>query len=328
MKKALVALAVLGAMSDAAMAQTSVNVYGIVDVGVVHENNGTASVTRVDSGNVYGSRLGFRGTEDLGGGMSALFNLETGMNLDTGTGQGPLFNRQSFVGLKSAAGTVTIGRQYTPLFRAQLAYDPFFTGFAGAAGRLMSNGGGPNGARTDNSIFYVTPTVGGFEGQLLYGMGEQAGDSAKMREIGGAVGYAKGPLGVKLVYQNANDAAGVTSAKNTNLSATYDFGAAKVFTAYQVNKTGSTVDTRDSLIGVTVPFGNGKFIASYIRKSDRIHAASDASQIAAGYLHSLSKRTDLYTSIGRLSNDSASSIRVAAAGNTDRLFNVGISHKF
>lgn len=328
MKKVLIALAVLGAMSDAAMAQSSVNVYGIVDVGVVHENNGTSSVTRVDSGNTYGSRLGFRGTEDLGGGMSALFNLETGMNLDTGTGQGPLFNRQSFVGLKGSAGTVTLGRQYTPLFRAQLAYDPFFTGSAGNAGRMMSNGGGPNGARTDNSVYYVTPTVGGFEGQLLYGVGEQAGDSSKLREIGAAVGYANGPVGVKLAYQGANDAAGIISAKNTNLSATYDFVAAKVFAAYQVNRTGSTVDTRDGLIGVTVPFGAGKFIASYIRKNDRIHAAANASQIAAGYIYGLSKRTDLYTSISRLKNDSASSIRVAAAGNTDRLFHVGISHKF
>lgn len=327
MKKALIALAVLGAMSNAAMAQT-VTVYGIVDIGVANENNGTTSVTRVDSGNVYGSRLGFRGTEDLGGGMSALFNLETGMNMDTGTGQGPLFNRQSFVGLKSRAGTVTLGRQYTPLFRAQLAYDPFFTGSAGNAGRMMSNGGGPNGARTDNSIFYVSPNVGGFEGQLLYGVGEQAGNSSKLREIGAAVGYAKGPVGVKLVHQNANDAAGMTSAKNTNLSGTYDFVAAKVHAAYQVNKTGSTVDTRDALIGVSVPFGAGKFIASYIRKNDRIHAAANASQIGIGYIHGLSKRTDLYTSISRLKNDSASSIRVPTAGNTDRLFNVGISHKF
>jgi predicted porin len=328
MKKALIALAVLGAMSNAAMAQTSVNVYGIVDAGVVHENNGTTSVTRVDSGNAYGSRLGFRGTEDLGGGMSALFNLEMGMNMDTGAGQGPLFNRVSIVGLKSSAGTVTLGRQYTPLFRAQLAYDPFFTGFAGAALRLMSNGSGPNGARTDNSVYYVSPTVGGFEGQLMYGVGEQAGDSSKLRETGAALGYTNGPASVKLVHQNANDAAGVITAKNSNLSGTYDFVAAKVFAAYQVNKTGSTVDTRDSLIGVAVPFGAGKFIASYIRKNDRIHAAANASQIAAGYIHGLSKRTDLYTSISRLKNDSASSIRVATAGNTDRLFNVGISHKF
>ncbi len=328
MKKTLVALAVFGAMSGAAFGQSSVDVYGIVDVGLANENNGTSSVTRMDSGNVYGSRLGFRGTEDLGGGMSALFTLETGLNVDTGTGQGPLFNRQSFVGLKGSAGTVTLGRQYTPMFRAQLAYDPFFTGFAGNAGRMMSNGGGPSGPRTDNSIFYVTPTVSGFEGQLLYGLGEQAGDNSKLREIGAAVGYANGPLGVKLAYHNANDATGITSAKNTNLSGTYDFVAAKVYAAYQINKTGSTLDTRDGLIGVSVPFGAGKFIASYIRKNDRMHTDANASQIAAGYIYGLSKRTDLYTSISSLNNDSASSIRVPAAGSTDRLFNVGISHKF
>ncbi|MDB5764253.1 MAG: porin [Herminiimonas sp.] len=328
MKKAFFALAVLGAVSGAAFAQSSVEVYGIVDMGLVHENNGTTSATRLDSGNVYGSRLGFRGTEDLGGGLSALFNLESGFNVDTGAGQGPLFNRQSFVGLKGSAGTVTLGRQYTTLFRAQLAYDPFFTGFAGNAGRMMSNGGGPNGARTDNSIFYVTPTVNGFEGQLQYGLGEQAGDNSKLRETGAAVGYAKDRLSMKLAYHNANDATGNTSTKNTNLSGTYDFGVAKVYAAYQLNKTDSVLDTRDGLIGVSVPFGAGKFIASYIRKNDRINANANATQLAAGYIYGLSKRTDLYTSVSNIKNDSGSSIRVLTGGNSDRLFNAGISHKF
>lgn len=328
MKRSLLALAVLGAFAGAASAQTSVNIYGILDIGLAHEDNGTASTTRMDSGNVYGSRLGFKGTEDLGGGMSALYTLEMGLNMDTGTGQGPLFNRQAFVGLKNSAGTFTLGRQYTPMFRAQVAYDPFFTGFAGNAGRMMANGAGPSGPRTDNSIFYVSPNIGGFEGQLLYGLGEQAGDTSRLREIGAAVGYAKGPIGVKLAHHNANDLTGNISAKNTNLSGTYDFGVAKLYAAYQINKTGSTLDTRDSLVGVSVPFGAGKLIASYIRKDNRLTANADASQAAVGYIHSLSKRTDLYTSYSKIDNDAGSSIRVPTAGNTDTLFNVGISHKF
>lgn len=328
MKKSLLALAVLAAIAGTASAQNNVTIYGIVDVGLAHEDNGTASVTRMDSGNVYGSRLGFRGTEDLGGGMSALYTLEMGLNMDTGAGQGPLFNRQALVGLKNSAGTVTLGRQYTPMFRAQLAYDPFFTGFAGNAGRMMSNGSGPSGPRADNSIFYVTPNVNGIEGQLMYGLGEQAGDSAKLREIGAALGYARGPVGLKLAHHNAKDVTGAISAKNTNLSGTYDFGVAKLHAAYQINKTGSTLDTRDSLIGVSVPLGAGKLMASYIRKDDRIRANADASQAAIGYLYALSKRTDLYTSYSHINNDSASSIRVPTAGNSDRLLNAGISHKF
>lgn len=328
MKKSLIAVALFSAFTGAASAQENLTIYGILDVGLAHEDNGTSSTTRMDSGNVYGSRLGFRGTEDLGGGLSALYTLEMGLNMDTGTGQGPLFNRQSFVGVKGGAGTLTFGRQYTPMFRAQLAYDPFFTGFAGNAGRMMSNGAGPSGPRTDNSIFYVTPTVGGFEGQLLYGFGEQAGSMSKLREIGGAVGYTNGPVGVKLAHHNAKDATGNVSAKNTNLSGTYDLGKAKLYAAYQVNKTGSVLDTRDSLVGVSVPLGAGKLIASYIRKDNRIVANADARQAAVGYIHSLSKRTELYTSYGDISNDGASAIRVPTAGASDRLFNVGMIHKF
>lgn len=311
-----------------AQSQSAVQIYGILDVGLANEKVGSTTTTRVDSGNVYGSRIGFRGTEDLGGGLSALYTLETGMNMDTGTGQGPLFNRQSFVGLKGGLGTVTLGRQYTTLFRAQLAYDPFFTGFAGNAGRMISNGGGVNGSRIDNSVFYVTPNLGGFEGQLQYGFGEQAGNTSGAREIGAALGYANGPLGLKVAYNNANDLTGAISTKNTNLSATYDFGMAKLFAAYQFNKSDNLLDTRDALLGVTVPWGSGKFIASYIRKTDRINNDANANQIAVGYLYALSTRTDLYASISRIANDAGSRIKVVNGGDTDRLVNIGIDHKF
>lgn len=328
MKKTLCLLAAFYAVAGTASAQTSVTVYGILDAGVAHENNGAGPVTRLDSGQVYGSRIGFRGTEDLGDGLSALFVLEQGLNLDNGSGQGVTFNRQAFVGFKTRAGTVTLGRQYTTLFRAQLVYDPFFTGFAGNAGRMISNGAGPSGARTDNSIFYASPTLGGVDAQLIYGFGEQANDTSKGRELGAALAYTGGPATLRVAYHGANDAVVDKHAHNTNLSGTYDFGAAKLFAAYQFNKTENVLDTRDALLGVSVPFGAGRLLASYIRKDDRLHQNADATQQAVGYLYALSKRTDLYTSASWLKNDAASSLRVVRAGQTDRLINVGIDHKF
>jgi predicted porin len=335
MRKALIPLAVLGAMSGAAFAQTSTTVYGIVDAGIANENNGRGSVTRVDSGNVYGDRLGFKGTEDLGGGLSALYTLEMGFNIDDGTfaTAGNLFSRQSFVGLSGHLGTVTVGRQYTTLFRAQLDYDPFFTGFAGNAGHMMSNGGGSQGARTNNSIFYVTPTVSGFEGQLLYGLGEQAGNNAAMREMGGALGYKNGPLNVKVSYHNAIDATNVNSASNLNLMGTYDFGPIKLYASHQSNSRDNVVGTnsdrtRDNLIGMSMPFGAGSLRASYIHKTDLTRSNANSSQLGLGYIYAMSKTTDLYTSISKVDNDSLSSIRVLTAGQSDRLFNVGMDHKF
>jgi predicted porin len=348
MKKALIPLAVLGAMSGGVYAQTSVTVYGIVDAGISSESYGKGTVNAVTSGQVYGDRLGFKGTEDLGGGLSALFTLESGFNINDGSmaQSGTLFNRQSFVGLSGHAGTVTLGRQYTTLFRAQLDYDPFFTGFAGNAGHMMSNGGGSQTARTNNSIFYVTPTVSGFEGQLLYGLGGVAGNNQSGREMGAALGYKNGPLNVKVSYHNAiNSVNNPTnnSASNLNLMGTYDFGAIKIYASEQNNTRdniegaiiGSVVPTvtygdhtRDSLIGMSMPFGNGSFRASFIHKADQTRSSANANQLGLGYIYAMSKTTDLYTSFSKINNDALSSIRVSSAGASDRLFNVGIDHKF
>jgi predicted porin len=351
MKKALIPLAVFGAMSGGVYAQTAVTVYGIVDAGISSESYGKGTVNAVTSGQVYGDRLGFKGTEDLGGGLSALFTLEMGYNINDGSmaQSTSLFNRQSFVGLSGRAGTLTLGRQYTTLFRAQLDYDPFFTGFAGNAGHMMSNGGGSQTARTNNSIFYVTPTVSGFEGQLLYGLGGVAGSNQAGREMGAALGYKNGPLNVKVSYHNAinnpavTPAANLSSASNLNLMATYDFGPIKIYASEQNNSRdnieGTIIGTstptitygdhtRDSLIGMSMPFGNGTFRASFIHKADQTRSDANANQLGLGYIYAMSKNTDLYTSISKINNDALSSIRVSSAGASDRLFNVGIDHKF
>jgi predicted porin len=362
MKKSILVLAVLGAFTNAASAQSSVTVYGVVDAGIVAEKGGAAgSVTKLTSGVASGSRLGFKGTEDLGGGLSALFVLENGFQVDTGAlgqspagGQSTLFGRQAFVGLGSNGfGTVTLGRQYTPHYLAVDFADPFGTGLAGDAVNILPNTGDAQ-SRMNNTVKYATPNLSGFAGELAYGFGEVAGDTSAKRQIGASVGYTGGPFAVRLGYHNLNNATAPNqpgnNAKNTILAATYNFEVAKVHLAYGVDKgTGSSplrntlnaygrptaptasTDSTDALLGVTVPFGQHTVLASYIRKNDKTALNQDADQWAIGYRYALSKRTDLYTAYARIKNKNGAGYTVGSAieaGSGDKAFNLGVRHTF
>jgi predicted porin len=337
MKKSLLALAVLGAFAGAASAQTNVTVYGLVDAAISRTDNGVAKNTTLDSGGQSGSRLGFKGSEDLGGGLSAIFTLENGYNVDTGTlGQGGrMFGRQAFVGLNGGFGAVKFGRQYNPIRPALEGLDPF--GLAAAPGIL--NVFNAYGERADNTINYSTPNLNGFSGQLGYSLGEVAGSTSTGRQLGLSAGYANGPISAVLAYHNQNLVTGGTvdagTAKTTLLGGTYDFGVAKAHAAYAWNKgdtaTGaSNIDSRDMMLGVSARVGAaGTVLASYLRKSDKLVANRDANQWAIGYTHDLSKRTNLYTFYSRMNNDAASSLGNAGAPGVDpSAFTVGIRHKF
>ena len=333
------------AMASApAWAQGSVTLYGVMDMGYVHESGGVngASVNKISGGVSTGSRLGFRGVEDLGGGLSAFFNLEMGLLSDTGgLAQGGLgFGRQSTVGLQGGFGTVALGRQYTPVALIQVETDPFVTGMAGDSANLISAGGAGGNNRMDNTVRYSFNAKSGITLDLAYGFGESPQGSRFNRQFGGAIGYVSGPAYVKLGYHNVQSATGVTG-KLTFLGAKYDLGFATAHFNYVVNK-GSAVfgllnpDSRDLLLGVSVPYGPGKFIASYIRKDDRTAANYDANQLAIGYVYNLSKRTSLYTAIARIHNNAlagntAGFYRVGNSteqGSGSRAFNLGIRHAF
>lgn len=333
MKKSLLALAVLGAFAGAASAQSNVAIYGIADLALDFQGGGaTGSATKLS--NPFGSRIGFRGTEDLGGGMSANFVLESGITMDNGglSQGGLMFGRQAHVGLKGNFGTVTLGRQYSPRFLAlaQVA-DPFNVGFSGQAHNLID----PDGVRVNNAIKYTTPTFNGFTADVLYGLGEVAGDTSAARQLGSSIGYAVGPVNVRLAYHNRNgNPSTVASTKNTMLAGTYDFGVAKMHLAFSDNSgpaAKGSVDNRDYLIGATVPLGVNTVRASYIRKDDRTAANRDANQFAVGVFHALSKRTDVYTVYSRISNENGATFTVnngSDAGIGNRGINVGLRHFF
>lgn len=356
MKKSIFASAILCVLAGSAYAQSSVTVYGVVDLGLAAESgNAAGSIAKLTSGIASGSRLGFKGTEDLGNGMSANFLLESGIGADTGANnQGGLaFGRQAFVGLSGDFGSVNLGRQYTPQYLTMLMADPFSTGLAGDAANLMPNTGNAS-SRMDNAIKYSTKKMQGFSAELAYGFGEIAGDTAASRQLGVAVDYSGGPLNVRLGYHNRNNntalASNVENGKNTLFALTYDFGVAKAYLAYGIDKgvnssplrnssnpfasliaPAASTDSTDLLIGTSVPCGAGTFLASYIVKDDKTAKNQDANQWALGYRYAMSKRTDLYTAYARINNKNGAGYTVGSAieaGSGDKAFQVGVRHSF
>lgn len=335
MKNSLIVFTVLGTLTGAASAQTSLTIYGVVDAGIVSERGGTAgSTTKLTSGVQSGSRLGFKGMEDLGGGLFAKFVVESGFGLDDGRmGQsdasapnGRLFGRQAYVGLGGRWGELTFGRQYTPHYLALEQVDPFGTGLAGDSTNLMSTV-----MRMDNTVKFSTPAWGGFVGEVAYGFGETPGDNKSNRQVGAGVGYANGPLVLKLAHHRAEDALGIDQVRNTLVGGRFDFGMAAASLGVGMNRGLGDAKSRDYMLGVTVPVGAGSFLASYIRKDDRTLANSDANQWALGYTYALSKRTNLYTSFARINNDPGAAYTVgnaSEAGTGDKAFNIGLRHKF
>lgn len=343
MKKALLILPLLA--GGTASAQTTVNIYGVVDAGIVHETGGLAGdVTKLTGGVESGSRVGFTATEQLGNGLYAKFALEMGILSDTGaSAQGGLaFGRQAWVGLGSKFGQVSIGRQYTPLFLALNTIDPFGAiSTAGTAANLLSLGG----IRMNNTVKYSYGGPAGVSVDFSYAPGEQAGDSSSGRVYGALAGYGAGPFMVKLAHHHAKSVATASQraagGKTTLLGATYDFGAFKLAAALASNKGAvaiagqQQVDTRDLLLGATMPVGAGKFLASAIRKDDRSGSGHDADQWGVAYIHALSKRTALYTAYGTIDNaveaGQAGFYTVGNAsdlGSGDSAFNLGLRHAF
>ncbi|MDE2430334.1 MAG: porin [Burkholderiales bacterium] len=341
MKKSLIALSVLAAFAGAAHAQSSVTVYGVVDMALQNENNGGAkgSVTALDAGEQSGSRLGFKGSEDLGGGLKAIFDLEMGILADSGASQGGLtFGRQSWLGLAGDFGTVKMGRQYTPQFYFFDSVDPFDLGMtSGHAGASTSTGGvfgflSASAWRVNNSISYQSKDMSGFSAMGLYGFGEVAGNTSASRSAGFSAQYAAGPVYVGGVYYKQNDAAG-NGTKSVLVGGTYDFGVAKAAAGYSKDTSdNNSVDQKGFMLGVTVPVSPADaFLATAARLTNNLPADGNKStQLAVGFTHSMSKRTNIYTSFSRVTNDANVNGGGLAAGNglTDRLFNVGIRHMF
>jgi predicted porin len=190
--------------------------------------------------------------------------------------------------------------------------------------------------RINNAIQYSSMNMGGFTANVLYGLGEQAGNMSLKSTTDLSLAYANGPINVVLTY----DYEKLTSTNRQKLgmlAGTYDFGVVKAHVAYETEKDDGAMDYRDWLVGVTVPVGSGNVIASYIDKKDRSGANTGGKQYAVGYTYAMSKRTTLYTSYGHIDNDAngvntvgdaSSGGSTPAAGHNSSALTVGIGHRF
>lgn len=343
MKKTLIALAAVAA-SSAALAQSSVTLFGIIDMNVRNVKQGGVSQSSLSQDGTASSRIGFRGVEDLGGGMSASFWLEGALNPDEGTPAGLQFLRRSTASLSGGFGEIRLGRDYTPTFWNHTVYDPFGTNGVGSSTNTFGalGSGATTVVRADNTIAYFTPNLSGFQGQFQYAFKENQADNAPSEYAGLRLVYASGPLSVALATASEGSATtNVNSFKRTNLGASYDFGFIKPMFQYTIGKfeTNAGVDqeVKHMMVGLTAPVGPGLIKASYVRSSYD-NFAGDANQFAVGYEYGLSKRTALYANYARISNKTGAAFSVSAEagatgaavtpGDSSRGFEVGIRHSF
>ena len=346
MKKHILAAALmsLGTFAGAVHAQSNVTLYGIIDAGLVFERGGAqGSVSKLGTGVQSGSRIGVRGTEDLGGGLKALFVAESGFCADgtSGgnfcTGGDRFMGRQAYVGLNGGFGTLKLGRQYSPFFNNLDTIDPFGTGLAGQSNNLVSDGG----TRVNNAVSYELPGMSGFGGQVLYGLGENpedaVGGDSRGRTIALGLNYGNGPVYVGFAYQTRENASQVVPADNdklqdVSLGGTYDFGPAKLHAyAAKTDNDSNTTDKNDFFLGLSAPVGPGSVIASYGRTNHKTAADADAHQDGLGCQYDLSQRTNAYFAVAKISNDNGAAYTVGNSsdgGTGDRAVNIGVRHRF
>jgi predicted porin len=347
MKKSLLALAVLTAVTGAASAQSSVTIYGKIDLGLTLDSGSASGKSvRLDSGITGGSRLGFKGVEDLGGGMKAAFQLETGFCADSAagapnycTGGNNFMGRQAHGDLTGAFGALSAGRQYSLGFNNLATLDPFGAGFAGQANNVDLKGNylvDPSGIRLNNSVTYSTPSISGVTASAEISFGEQTGNWQGNRETGAGLSYASGPAYAGFSFYDVSNTNGSGAAKKVYLlGGTYDFGVVKLHALAQKVSgdptVGASIDYLSLMGGVTVPVAGGNLMASYIHHNDRTSADADASQLGIAYQYPLSKRTSVYTAFARIQNTNGAAYLVGnatATGTGNKAFNLGVVHNF
>ena len=353
MKKTLVAIAAL-TLVGAVSAQSSVTLYGRIDASIGSVKTERAGVTvsdpgvQIRSGGHTGSRWGLRGSEDLGGGLKANFTLEQGFSIDTGAAADSTkqFNRQAFVGLSGGFGSLNVGRQYDITDNIYAMYDAmgysgysamgyaFNVGCSGlgtlGAGTLGAGGSGDCLGRQDNAVMYSTPNMGGFSATAMWAPGE---DKSATQSAGRAVGimanYAMGPIAAGVGFQS-NKAVGGKTRTDTNLGASYDLGAAKLFLQLESGKNNNTVGTGKDTgygIGVVVPVGAASLAAGYATEKQKIagNKVSDAKSFGLLGRYDLSKRTYVYAAYRNGETDPTAAL--APTVKTTQ-YGLGLVHNF
>lgn len=381
MKKTLIALAAFGAMAGVAHAQSTVTLYGLLDAnvqsyksnvvgtGFAAGGNGFATgtvqsfrQTRIESGGLNGSRWGLRINEDIGGGMAVVGNLESGVNLDSGSSAqgGLLFGRRANAGISSGFGTLTLGRNTSSYddvsgdhaLMGQSIFDPSNTNNgpgvnavttpAGAFALLNRNTTwvGYN-SRFNNSVKYSSPNFSGFSGSLMYAFGEDKTPTRNAsKSVSANLKFANGPLLVSGGYQSetAINSVGTLGGKpaleNTLLSVAYDFGVARVGAGFNRAKfkdiaPGTSLNAQKEWnLSVAVPLGATTLSAGYAQSKGDDLGKSTGFGIQA--LYSLSKRSTLYAGAQSTKNFDRLATFAPVGSNIGRTqtYGLGLRHTF
>jgi predicted porin len=331
----------IGSAAVTAQAQTA-EVFGVLDIAyLVTSATGSPRVTSISTDSNTSSRLGFRGTEDLGGGMKASFWLESAISPDNGTGsvtntnnqstgqsslaagtQGLTFGRRSTASLSDSKwGELRVGRDYVPSFNnLTVSMHPFGTNGVGNAGQLFypvaANGTtARTSVRASNSIAYLTE-LNGFNVHAMYALGENSSDVYNPddgKHTGIRLGYRNGPWNMAYATGTTKYTTAAKVANDytqSNFALNYQMGAAKLMFLTNENKIGAT-NTKTNMLGTQYNVATGQFRFAYTTlKATGI--ANDATQFALGYVHELSKRTALFTNYSTVRNK-----------GTGKQFNVG-----
>jgi predicted porin len=309
MKKSLIALAVLAA-SGAAMAQSSVTLYGRLDASIGQTkkevtNEVTVKQTGVNSSDLNTTFWGLKGSEDLGGGLRANFDLQSNFNIDTGAigKDSTLFERKATVGVSGAFGAVDLGRNYTAYDTLRGATNNSFDSNIITTVNVWTNGIKDYTNRTSNSITYTSPSFSGVSGAAGYSFGENKntptnlGDATDIASL--HIKYANGPLLVGYAFQEEKQArvSALTAQDKTTynlVGATYDFGMAKLVGSYNQAKN-NTLKDKEYQVGVSVPFGAAAVAVGYSNsKSEGFNANNKGTGASIVGTYNLSKRTTAY----------------------------------
>lgn len=333
MQKTLIALAVLAA-SGAAMAQSSVTLYGRVDAALAGTKTTVNGVgvrqTGIENGGAAGlttSRWGMKGTEDLGGGLKANFVLENRFNVDNGTlnSSTRMFHGNSYVSLSGGFGEVKLGRTYTAFDDARAlavsnnVWDSAFTPTGGVYGVS-----GDYAGRGDNQVRYESPKFGGVSGIVSYAFGEDKTatlDASNILSL--AILYSAGPLAVAYGHQD-EEALGGASNKYNALSGAYNFGVAAVSAGANQRKSDAAGKDTEYTVGVNVPMNAFQFSVGYAHAKNELGAAESTGKgWGLGAKYSLSKRTTLYTGLKSVKLTSAAAVETKTS-----LVSAGVRHDF
>ncbi|MEJ8850446.1 porin [Variovorax rhizosphaerae] len=342
---------------------SSLTLFGIADIALAYGSGSIAHTTQLTSSGNMQSRLGFRGLQDLGGGLGAGFWLETGLQVDNGGGTAGninnqpsgatnpdfmSFSRRATVSLMDFWGEIRMGRDFTATFRNRDQTDPFGTSGVGASLPFSMSIVGVTSTRASNMVGYFLPEgLGGVFGEVQVFMGEnvsykpgfQPNAQPNPQDGNGyaaRVGWSGGPFGIAVSSGKTKYAQTATTGdvEAYSVGAFYDFGVVRLTAGYFVDEKRqfTTVKSKSYIAGAVIPVGPHQFKISYSSSGTDEFTDPRAKKLAVGYVYNLSKRTAAYTTFAYLRNSGDSAVAlnnsITEPGRSSRGFDLGLRHSF